>query len=1077
MARLQAIEKALYYPLQPHIIETFVAQHLRATIPYGSHGVFPILDPCAGEGIAVHTLAHALAKATLFRPPDYPWQHASDAHWREHIHVKAVELDHERAAAARDLLGPQNVLNCPAEYIRLVEEANAAFGLIYLNPPYDQNARGRQELDWITMTASLLANDGYMLLVLPDMFVGMDYTKDQGRYAPAFRATMAKAGLFAHLTLRLPRPEYDAFHQVLVWAQKRSNNPAPDSFIHGVVGQCDRTTLWTPVLARFTPTLTHLTPEAAGKPSIFEDTDTPDLLIDLVGNPNPHLARMIPLMPMRVEHAGMVAAAGMFNGAVIDGKVLKGSTVKKEVTVVDEYETAGGSICTEETIAEVHAAQLTILDMDTGQVEMINSHDHAARFEEVLVSNAQRFVDLALQLYPARFDPAADFARYRDALARVCAPRRIDGQPDELFEPQAVRAAAILHYWRAGRVATLVGEMGCGKTAISLAACAVKATQRQDHNQKVVVLLPPKDDLVKKWGEEIMTSLREFKPAVFAVNTIGDVQEAFRTPGLVFILLKETTAKISSGWTPVQPRMRRFSKRTEHCKATCPACGAALTLAPHVELRNTDDPDPGKIKTFCAACDSPMWTVARRKNGNSNGPGYARYPLAKYIRDHCGDRYLLIIDESHAYKSGDSARGYAAQDLLASCHRAIQMTGTIYNGMASSIYYLLWRALPEFRRAWGHNDVQRFINQFGLFETVRKTYRNPKGTTVSGYSEFEERKSERPGVAPGMIAQLLPSTVFIGLRDLGLALPPYEEHTLFVPKPQEFAPVEGYLNMIRSLAIARMQDGEYSLLAQFTWAKQGVWDIASVGDTIEHYPLKPITPPTAGMWSKEEALLRLIAQNKRSGRPVLCYVAQINRRDPTPRLCWLLEQYGMKGAVMRADVTKRLQFIRGALRDGADVIFTSAPLVKEGIDILECPTIAWYGTEYDTYLIPQANARPRRIGQTRDVHVYYLAYNETPQAEAMHHVARKLGAAQTLQGDIRSGLAELLGEPDFVSRLQAATVATEHFESSLTLDDLPPLTVFAPMARLEPPRPVRTQTAHIVAIEIDPRIYQQLSLF
>jgi hypothetical protein len=95
----------------------------------------------------------------------------------------------------------------------------------------------------------------------------------------------------------------------------------------------------------------------------------------------------------------------------------------------------------------------------------------------------------------------------------------------------------------------------------------------------------------------------------------------------------------------------------------------------------------------------------------------------------------------------------------------------------------------------------------------------------------------------------------------------------------------------------------------------------------------------------------------------------------------------------------------------------------------------------------------------------------------MHHVARKLGAAQTLQGDIRSGLAELLGEPDFVSRLQAATVATEHFESSLTLDDLPPLTVFAPMARLEPPRPVRTQTAHIVAIEIDPRIYQQLSLF
>jgi hypothetical protein len=110
-----------------------------------------------------------------------------------------------------------------------------------------------------------------------------------------------------------------------------------------------------------------------------------------------------------------------------------------------------------------------------------------------------------------------------------------------------------------------------------------------------------------------------------------------------------------------------------------------------------------------------MWTATRRKNGNGNGsgPGYARYPLARFIRDRYRDRYLLIIDEAHGFKSGDSARSYAAQDLLASSHCALQMTGTLYNGMASSIYYLLWRALPEFRAAWGWSDVQRFINQYG----------------------------------------------------------------------------------------------------------------------------------------------------------------------------------------------------------------------------------------------------------------------------------------------------------------------------------------------------------------------------
>ena len=32
---------------------------------------------------------------------------------------------------------------------------------------------------------------------------------------------------------------------------------------------------------------------------------------------------------MRSEHAAMVAAAGMFNGAVIDGHAIKGSTIKR----------------------------------------------------------------------------------------------------------------------------------------------------------------------------------------------------------------------------------------------------------------------------------------------------------------------------------------------------------------------------------------------------------------------------------------------------------------------------------------------------------------------------------------------------------------------------------------------------------------------------------------------------------------------------------------------------------------------------------------------------------------------------
>ena len=41
-------------------------------------------------------------------------------------------------------------------------------------------------------------------------------------------------------------------------------------------------------------------------------------------------------------------------------------------------------------------------------------------------------------------------------------------------------------------------------------------------------------------------------------------------------------------------------------------------------------------------------------------------------------------------------------------------------------------------------------------------------------------------------------------------------------------------------------------------------------------------------------------------------------------------------------------------------------------------------------------------------------------------------------------LAALLGEEDFVSQLQDATIANEHYESEQSIDDLPPLVPFAP---------------------------------
>jgi hypothetical protein len=46
-----------------------------------------------------------------------------------------------------------------------------------------------------------------------------------------------------------------------------------------------------------------------------------------------------------------------------------------------------------------------------------------------------------------------------------------------------------------------------------------------------------------------------------------------------------------------------------------------------------------------------------------------------------------------------------------------------------------------------------------------------------------------------------------------------------------------------------------------------------------------------------------------------------------------------------------------------------------------------------------------------------MAYDETQQAAAFDRIARKMAAQQAIQVDLRNGLANLLGDDDFVSKL------------------------------------------------------------
>ena len=82
-------------------------------------------------------------------------------------------------------------------------------------------------------------------------------------------------------------------------------------------------------------------------------------------------------------------------------------------------------------------------------------------------------------------------------------------------------------------------------------------------------------------------------------------------------------------------------------------------------------------------------------------------------------------------------------------------------------------------------------------------------------------------------------------------------------------------------------------------------------------------------------------------------------RDTTSRLKRLLDQAGLKVAVLRAsvDTARGEDWILDQVDRGIDVLITNPELVKTGLDLLDFPTIAFLQTGYSVYTLQQAARR------------------------------------------------------------------------------------------------------------------------
>jgi hypothetical protein len=162
---------------------------------------------------------------------------------------------------------------------------------------------------------------------------------------------------------------------------------------------------------------------------------------------------------------------------------------------------------------------------------------------------------------------------------------------------------------------------------------------------------------------------------------------------------------------------------------------------------------------------------------------------------------------------------------------------------------------------------------------------------------------------------------------------------------------------------------------------------------------------------KEEAIIELCQREKAEGRKVLLLCLQTDTLDIQPEWKRMLEDAGLKTAILRAAPNKREGWVEKQVNAGVDVIISHPKKVETGIDLLDFPSILWMSPHYSVYTVLQASRRSWRIGQTRPVKVYYFAYTDTIQEQALYLVAAKAAAALRINGDTIAddSLAELDG--------------------------------------------------------------------
>lgn len=498
-------------------------------------------------------------------------------------------------------------------------------------------------------------------------------------------------------------------------------------------------------------------------------------------------------------------------------------------------------------------------------------------------------------------------------------------------------------------------------------------------------------------------------------------------------------------------------QRTAFRGWVCPDCGQQLVKVQEdgmVPLAYDDFYDKrGKARRIvsnqkCFHCHSPLWQAKNKYKYSisgevletrSNAPRKVA-PAVLFKKWFKGAFDFAIGDEAHEL-TAKSAQAHAFGILINCAKKVLAMTATMINGYASNLFELSFRMFPQklLKMGFTWNDIGRWVDLYGAREKTIKEMDADLNSSSKGSKRI--RIKEIPAAAPQLFTDVLSDvSCFIQLSDLFDQLPELKEGPMLVP-------IEGKRMFIQCKTRIRRGTGKKTRLSKHARIIAPSWYLdknfseveeqlreavkkelengstvllGSLLSTLLSYPdvpfnFKGVYHPDTGeeiispsyrlserlIYPKEQELMRFVKSQVRQKRNCVVYATFTKKHKTLDRLQTLLEERGIKTAIMRSEEVpgeQREEWIEQQENDGVQSILAHPQLFETGLDLLGFPSIVFYQQGYRLNTVRQAKGRHRRIGQKKLCITSYMSYQDTMQELALNLIATKMNAAMALEG-------------------------------------------------------------------------------